>query len=224
VKFIGQQVINEYKEENMPRFKFILPVLLTIMLVTIMLPSTRVSASGQPPARGVHLERIGRPTWKPVDFHIYSAPIGTADSGYVEFGETMVAILPPPNHIAHPDLGIGPGVPHSPPYKSEIANGVTNLGYHQGTRFQKDEFSNGMGVWIVWMNIPVPGTTGTSPDFTSGKIIPNNLFPIHVQGQTFRNNKLYNPYLADFYVPALDSNLNPPFNVDGHSHFPIFTA
>ncbi len=25
-------------------------------------------------------------------------------------------------------------------------------------------------------------------------------------------------------VPPLDANLNPPFNVDGHSHFPIFFA
>ena len=30
--------------------------------------------------------------------------------------------------------------------------------------------------------------------------------------------------MAVFDVPALDSNLTPPFTVDGHSHFPIFLA
>jgi hypothetical protein len=25
----------------------------------------------QPPTKGVHLTRIGHPTWKPVDFHLY---------------------------------------------------------------------------------------------------------------------------------------------------------
>jgi len=208
----------------MSRDKSILSLLLTIMLVIFVLPSTSVSASGQPPTRGVHLKRIGHPTWAPVDFHVFSAPIGTAASGYAEFGETMAAILPPPNHLPHPDLGIGPGAPHSPPYTSEIADNLALLGYHQGTHFQTDEFSNGMGVWLVWMNIPTPETTGSSPDFTSGPIISNSLFPIHIQGQTFRNNKLYNPYLASFDVPALDGNLNPPFDVDGHSHFPVFTA
>lgn len=208
----------------MSRFKSIRSVLLLVVLVTFMLPSTSVSASSRPLTRGVHLERIGHPTWVPADFHIFSAPIGTAASGYAEFVETMGAILPPPNHLPHPNLGIGPGAPHSPPYTSEIAENLALLGYHQGTRFQKDEFSNGMGVWLVWMNIPAPGTAGSSPDFTSGPIISNSLFPIHAQGQTFRNNKLYNPYLSDFSVPALDSKLNPPFDVDGHSHFPIFTA
>jgi len=208
----------------MSRFKSIRSVLLIIVLVTFFLPSTSVSASGQPPTRGVHLEKVGHPAWKPVDFHIFSAPIGTAETGYAEFGETAAAILPPPNHLPHPDLGIGPGAPHSPPYTSEIANGLALLGYHEGTHFQTDEFSNGMGVWLIWMAIPAPGTIGSSPDFTSGPIIPNSLFPIHAQGQTFRNGKLYDPYLADYDVPALDSNLNPPFFVDGHSHFPMFTA
>jgi len=209
----------------MSRFKFIRSVLFTILLVTFMLPSTSVSASGRLPTQGVHLKLVGHPTWAPVDFHIFSAPIGTAESGYAEFLETAQAILPPPNHLLHPELGIGPGAPHSPPYTSEIANGVADLGYHQGTHFQKDEFSNGMGVWLVWMNIPDPGTTGSSPDFTSGPIIPNSLFPIHVEGQAFRNNKLYDPYFfLPIDVPALDGTLNPPFDVDGHSHFPIFST
>jgi hypothetical protein len=53
--------------------------------------------------------------------HLFSAPIGTAASGYAEFGETLAALLPPPNHRPHPDLGIGPGDPHSPPLRPGVA-------------------------------------------------------------------------------------------------------
>ena len=58
----------------------------------------------------------------------------------------------------------------------------------------------------------------------SGPIIPNTLFPIHVSGATYRNSKLINPFLGTFDVPALNNELCCPFNVDGHSHFPIFYA
>jgi hypothetical protein len=32
------------------------------------------------------------------------------------------------------------------------------------------------------------------------------------------------PNLADFFVPPLDESLDPPFYVDGPSHFPVFLA
>jgi hypothetical protein len=176
-----------------------------------------------PPAQGVRLTPIGNPTWKPVDFHLFSAPIGTAATGYAEFATTALAILPPPNHVFHPDLLVGPGAPHPPPYDSELADGVADLGFHEGVRFNTSEFSDGQGVFLVWMNVPTPGTTGSSPDFTSGPIVPNSLFPIHVSGVLLHNGKVFDPnFAAD--VPPLDESLNPPFDVDGHSHFPIFLA
>ena len=166
---------------------------------------------------------MGNPTWKPADLHLFSAPVGTADTGYAEFGETALAILPPPNHVFNPTLLVGPGAPHQPPYTSEMAQGVAALGYHQGVRFSRSEFSNGMGVWLTWMTVPAPGTAGSSPDFDSGPIIPNSLFPIHVEGVSLHNGQMFNPWLASFDVPALDQ-IDPPFLVDGSSHFPVHIA
>ena len=187
-----------------------------------VVPAVSLSA-GPLPAQGVRLAPIGHPTWKPVDFHLFSAPLGTADTGYAEFSATVLALLPPPNHEPHPDLGVGPGAPHPPPYDSELANGLADLGFHEGVRFTSSEFSNGNGVWLVWMNVPAPGETGSSPDFASGPIIPNTLFPIHLKGIDLHNEKMFS-LLAEFDVPPLDEHLNPPFDVDGHSHFPIFLA
>jgi hypothetical protein len=107
-----------------------------------------LSRAGSETERVVELTRIGHPTWKPVDFHLFSAPVGTADSGYAEFGDTALGLLEP-NHVYHADLFIGPGQPHRPPYDTEFARGVAKKGYHQGRRFNPAEFSNGYGVWLV---------------------------------------------------------------------------
>jgi hypothetical protein len=187
---------------------------------------TTLSAAGSwaapPPVQGVHITPIGSPTWRPVDFHLFSAPVGTAESGYVEFGETMLALLPSPNHEPHPALGIGPGIPHTPPYASELGESVAALGFREGVRFDRTEFSNGAGIWLVWMNVPAPGAVGSSPDFVSGPIIPNSLFPISVFAENVHNGRLFS-VVAAFDVPAMDA-IVPPFAVDGHSHFPIFIA
>lgn len=170
----------------------------------------------------IRLTPIRKPSWKPVDLHLFSAPIGTAP-GYEGFGATTSRLLPEPNHRPHPALGIGPGAKHAPPYDRELRDGVAALGFHTRGPFTLAEFSNGNGVWLAWMNVPRPGTRGSSPDFNSGPIIPNELFPIRVSGFSTHRGMLFST-LAAFTVPKLDDTLNPPFNVDGHSHFPIFIA
>ncbi|HTY84320.1 MAG TPA: hypothetical protein VMB19_08875 [Silvibacterium sp.] len=172
----------------------------------------------------VQIKPIGQPIWKPVDFHVFSAAVGTGDDGYAEFGQNQVNLLYPLRHKSCVDLGIGPGDPHQPPYKLEMQAGMDVMNFKDAAAFSLSQFTTPNGVWAVWMVVPNPGTTGSSPDFKSGPIIPNALFPIHVEGQTFRNNQLWNPYLGEFDIPALTTALSCPFSVDGHSHFPVFFA
>lgn len=91
------------------------------------------------------------------------------------------------------------------------------MNFKEARVFEVSDFTTPMGVWAVWMTVPHRGTTGSSPDFSSGPIIPNTLFPIHVEGQTFRNGQLWNPSLGSFDVPALTEKLSCPFSVDGAS-------
>jgi len=211
------------RKSAMTLSKFLQSALRVLLACVIMFLPSVALAAGPPPAQGVHIRPIGNPTWKPVDFHLFSAPIGTADTGYAEFGETVFGILPEPNHTYHPDLFVGPGAPHDPPYDHEMADGVAAQGFREGVRFSQAEFSNGMGIYAVWMNVPYPGTTGSSPDFASGPVIPNSLFPIHVNATSTHNGRPFST-VFDGDVLALDGNLNPPFAVDGHSHFPFFLA
>lgn len=172
----------------------------------------------------VRLERIGDPVWRPVDFHLFSAPIGSPPN-FEGFFSTLISLLPPPNHEPHPQLTIGPGAPHAPPYDTELAQGVAALGFEEGRVFSASEFSGTNAIYFVWMTVPDPGTSGSSPDFASGPIIPNTLFPITVTGVSTRNGTVFDPALANSAVPPLnDPSLTPSFDVEGHSHFPFFIA
>jgi len=174
-------------------------------------------AADTSPLLAVRLKPIGHPTWKPVDFHLFAAPFGPGGG----LGEIARSILPGPNHRAFPDVLVGPGAPHAPPYTAELAAGVVAAGFHEGVRFTTSEFSEGMGVFLAWMNVPAPGTTGSSPDFASGPIIANRLFPIYTGAESVHNGRTFDSSMADYGVFAPGQN---GFNVDGASHFPVFVA
>jgi hypothetical protein len=193
--------------------RFRLPALLAC---TVLLLSVSTSNAAQ-----VTFTPIGNPTWEPVDFHIFSGPIG-ASPNFPDFIQTTEALLPPPNHRPHPELGVGPGDPHAPPYDQELATGVANLGFADKDFFRVPEFSGGNGVYFIWMLVPRAGApVGSSPDFASGPIIPNTVAPIELTGTTFRNGVDDFSLPTSFAVPALDA-VTPAFNVQGHSHIPIF--
>lgn len=165
---------------------------------------------------GIMVERsqVGTPDWQPVDFQMFSVD-------FDQFFDVAVSLLPPPEHQFHPQLGIGPGIPHAPPYDQEFSEGIARTGIEVTNEFSVEEFSGNNGVALVFMNVPSgDATQGSSPDFASGPIIPNELFPLNVASSLERQGVIDGPF--DFDVPPLDSSLDPPFDVNGHSHFPIF--
>jgi len=194
-----------------------------VALVATLLPSAALAGSRGEPI-DVAAIPIGRPTWKPVDFHVVAARIGTAESGYAEFVDTIAQFLPPPDHVLDPNFGVGPGAAHRGPYDDELGDSVARLHLREGARFTPGDFTRGKGVWLVWMNVPSPGVFGASPDFPRDRVIPNELFPIHVAGADYRNGRKFS-VLADFEVPPLTAALESRFaGIDGHSHFPMFIA
>ena len=173
-----------------------------------------------------NMQQVGTPTWTPTDFHLFAATIGTFASGLAEFSQLAQDLLPPPNHelFAGTGIFIGPGVVHSG-YDHEFGDGLANLGLHDAMSFNVMDFTLPRAVVLVWMTVPTQSApTGASPDGgVDGPIIPNNKFPITVDGDLFRNGILYDPAF-DVSVPGLDT-VKPPFtSADGHSHFPNFLA
>jgi hypothetical protein len=197
---------------------------LLVVFVAVLPSASSASTVSSPRAFPlVVIQKTGNPDWVPVDLHVFAAPVGTAADGYAEALGTGETILPPPHYEPNPTLGIGPGTPEPPPYTHDLADGIEKAGYPEGPLFLPQQFSDGMGVFLAYMVVPRVSSKnfGSSPDFSRGPIIPNSLFPINVTGIAYRNTALYDPNLADFSVPALNTVV-PPFNVDGSSHFPIF--
>jgi hypothetical protein len=166
---------------------------------------------------------VGTPTFVPSDFHLFAAPIGTAATSYAELFQTLGAILPPPDHVLNPIVGIGPGAPHAGPYDHEIGQGVAANGFVESTTFPVADYSNGMGVLLAFMVVAGPGSaTGSSPDFTSGPIIPNAILPLTATFNTFTNGAL-NDSSGTSVVPAVDQIDVPSFaGLEGYSHIPFF--
>jgi hypothetical protein len=204
------------------RFRALVPHLAAYLTLAVALAAPAAASA----AGDVQAKPIGDPIWKPADVNLFTAPIGTAASGYAEFGETLQRILPEPYHRPYPDLGIGPGEPHAGPYNHEIRRGLQSLGLQRNAAFTVRDFSGGNGIWLAYMVIPRSRGSapyGSSPDSAFGPIIPNSLFPIDLTGSAERSGEPFS-VLAAFSIPALDASLDPPFDVDGHSHFPVFLA
>lgn len=169
------------------------------------------------------------PKWTPIDFHLVSVPIGTPASMYSEFIDSLNTILPGPNHMENMATGgVGPGAPHSGPYTYEMAWGINDSGFFEGRDLRLSQFRDGNGALLAFLVVPqghrgMEADEGSSPDSADGPIISNDLFPIHLEAMTIHDGSLFsNPITFD--IPALDGSLTPPFNVDGHSHFPMFYA
>jgi hypothetical protein len=202
-------------------------VLLVLMTAAVAGLLAMPMSAGDREQVPVQMKAIGHPIWKPVDFHVFTARLGDPPD-FADFGQNMVYLLYPLRHQDCGGLGRGPGDPHQPPYIHEMEAGMDVMNFTDANVFKVADFSIPYGIWAIWMNVPNPGMTGSSPDFKSGPIIPNSLFPIHVAGETYRNNQLWDPYVGTFDVPPLDDQLPPPIclkgPVDGPSHFPIFYA
>lgn len=180
-------------------------------------------------APNVVLQRLGKPCFRPVDFHLFSANI----ENFFALLTGPDGILPEPTHQFHPDLGVGPGEPHDPPYTREVQTGLKRLGLVDQRRFTPEDFRLPKAILFGFMVVPIdqPGCPrGSSPDFVEGPIIPNVLFPaspapdsVLVSRSTFfRRGEAFDPaFILD--VRRLD-RITPPLGVDGHSHVPIFLA
>lgn len=190
-----------------------------VALPIITVVASFIATAGLSPLPGaeITLTSVGTPTWRPVDFHLFSAPVGTGATEYAEFTETLAALLPAPNHVSDPVFGVLPGARHSPPYNTELATGVSNLGFAEKTMFGAAEFSNGIGVYLAYMLVPGPGSpVGSSADYASGPIVPNTVQRIHSDATTFRNGVLFSA-AGSFDVKVADG-------FDGYSHIPNFYA
>lgn len=196
---------------------------ISIFALSSLLAALTVScddpADSDDPKPVLTMKKIKNPTWQPVDFHRFSADVGEAYSHSLRPTEEL---LPPPGHVPSEVFGIGPGAAHPGPYDTELTEGMRAQGFVEQSTFTQEEVTLPLSAFAIWMIVPTSAApSGSSPDSPSGPIIPNTLFPLHVDFQAYFDGVAVDGDHGEFDVPPLDAALDPPFDVDGHSHFPI---
>ena len=132
-----------------------------------------------------------------VDTHLYAAP-----------DDSFPALFP--DHFPT-------RIPHGPPYDQEFADGLVITGFPEKDVFSVSDFTAPSAVHLGFVLVPTSNAaTGSSVDFDSGPIIPNDILPIAVQGDVFLNGVL-------FEQNAFGFNLTSAADVDGRSHFLVET-
>ena len=142
---------------------------------------------------GVTIDQIGNPLFQVVDTHIYAAPTDSFPSLFPLHFPTIVL--------------------HDPPYDHEFSEGLALTGFAQGASFSVAEFTDPSAVHLGYILVPTANApTGSSFDFTSGPIIPNNVFPISILGDVYQNG-------LPFELNAFNISLPAQAGADGRSHF-----
>jgi hypothetical protein len=165
------------------------------------------------------------PTWKPTDFHFFNARIGDNNNNFADFPAEQQKLFPPPGYGFDPNHnGIVPGSQPVPgPYDTRMAQALAANGIVDQSTFTAEQFQIPNGVYLTWVNVPTASApTGSSPDFASGPIVPNSIFPINFGGQTLRDGVLFDPNWSGTTSPTTALSLTNPGQ--GWSHFPTFTA
>ena len=102
----------------------------------------------------VGLTKIGVPSWKPVDFQLFSAPAAPFPA---EFNNVYDTLAP----FDGPSAGVY--TPHAPPYDTELSTAATAAGYVNRSVFDRNAIIlQPNAVYFAFMLLPDPGIIGSS--------------------------------------------------------------
>jgi hypothetical protein len=159
---------------------------------------------------------IGCPTWEPAGAVVMA---GTVGSGTALILDAWLAPILAPNHRFQ-QVYLVPAAVHAGPYDEEPYAMTTAANVVLKQSFSVAEYTAPMGVVVLVNLVPSAGAPqGSSFDFASGPIIPNDNFPITIDGKFLRNGIDYDPF-SDISFYGFDE-INPPVAGagDGPSHY-----
>ena len=168
-----------------------------------------------PHCNGCSVMEVKTPAWKLAGAFMTGAPVGSPESGIDAYYEWLNALLSPNHELM--DGVYGPGVAHAAPYEDELFELLKVAGGSAKQSFTAAEFGGLNGVALFLAAVPNAGASyGSSADFVSGPILPNELFPFYVDGDLYRNGVLYDDAF-DGLFPGYNA-FSTPIEKDGPSH------
>jgi hypothetical protein len=168
-----------------------------------------------PHCKSCSVTQLKTPVWRFASAVLSVAPIGSAALGNESYFEWLAKLFSPQHQLV--DYIYGPGLSHPPPYDDELFQLLTVAGGTPQQSFTAAEFGAPNGIALMLTMAPnANAPVGSSVDFDSGPIIPNQLFPLFIDGNLYRNGVLYDGEFDNFY-PGYNS-LSTPIEKDGPSH------
>lgn len=160
--------------------------------------------------------RYNNPTWKPVDWQIFSA-------AYADLESTLLTLFP--NHkpyMLNPSGKIlGPGPAHPPPYDEELTTGMGLAGFTSRTEFTKAEWTAPTEITVAGLVVATDtAPLGVTPDEASGHYVDIEAAGMRSDGDLYHNGELIDAEFDSWY-PPLNTVPNAP-EADGYSHIPLF--
>jgi len=165
------------------------------------------------------LQKIGKPNWEPVCAHMFAGQCGGKADGYSKAPETVLKVTPKHQHFKTQNV-IGPKISHKGDYSTELSGGIAAAGLTSKRVFKAAELKAPSCLFAMLMLVPDQSApSGSSPDYTSGLVLPASAFPLLLDGNLLANGKLVATSFDSLY-PAL-SKLTPPVNGSSYSHVPL---
>lgn len=158
----------------------------------------------------------GNPSWEPKGAIILLASVGTRGPGATIF--PWLSMFLAPNHRWYMGVNVfGPSInQHPPPYDEEMYD-LSQVGLRPKTPkqvFSVAEYSAPSGIVLLFNLVPSSNAPmGLASEFDSGPIIPNDLFPLLINFDVYRDG-LPEISEGDSYYPDYNS-LGEPVREDG---------
>jgi hypothetical protein len=163
---------------------------------------------------------IGNPPWQPTDCVMVSGIVGDAVDSGPAF-ESYEAFWGG-HRWDDATLSIAPDEVHLPPYDDEVSANALALGLTSTSVFPRAAWTAPAGVHLYCVLVPIvpdAQNIGSSSDFPAGPIIREELFPLFIDADVFRDGvdvggAFDDAEPPDTFAPAGES-------VDGYSHVPL---
>jgi hypothetical protein len=171
----------------------------------------------------VESQAQGAPRWSPAGFQQFSAPMGSKSDSLKYAQATILSALGYPKHVYDPIAQImAPGTPHAP-HEQEVAESVMAAGWTSTGTLPALDFAAPGGLFLIFLLFPnANAPIGATPDYASGKVLPDSLFPISIDADALYGNVIFYTALDSKY-PALGS-IQPDSGLAGYSHIPLVFA
>jgi hypothetical protein len=161
---------------------------------------------------------IGDPQWEITQALPIVGDVGALETGPEAYFDWVLKFFGPRHAYSSSEQAFLPGQPHDGPYASELEVLAEAAKLVPAQQLTEAQFSPPSGLVLLVMIVPgAAAPSGSSPDFESAPILPNELFPISATGGVYKQGKPYDLNFGD-KILGYDA-LSQPIDVEGASHF-----